>query len=419
MAFGISDIFKIGGLLTSYSSRKTENKANDIWNKYNRQIDIYMLQKLVDQQNRQRGMLADRSRLELERATRLEEEGAIQQSRASRLLAEAGIEKRYGIEEAQAAWEAAQRERDELYDRLGVERAGLDLRRARLGGERAQIGVDVEALQKVYGYRGIDMEAIQDRVMVAQGRMTQQQAADRAQTRRLRPSVNDGRTFAERLGTFGTQERELQLQRSTGVARLREEAVRSIGTLRQHEGQRGVTGSWAQTQAGEIVRQFGYERELMEAGFDVREAALAEGRAGAEGDYARQLQGLAARQAALGGEQGVLRAERGRVRRAGGRIAEATQAAREATERERGRVGTRYAAGVEEASRAALGAREARTEVTAKLQEVGRIASQQKDLDIAQKIAKWQLAKLPALPTAGSSRGAVSLLMQVGAEIVA
>ena len=413
MAFSLGDAFKIGSALLGYKSSKeseqTLSKEARTWNKYNRQVDLLLLDKLIDQQKRQRLLLADRQELEKERAKRLAEGGTIDESRAARLEAEAAMEHGFGLEEVNAAWMTALRERDDLYERLGIDTAQQNMQEQAIAAQLGIQGFDSAVLAHKYGYGAAELKRRQLMREEAAGLIPRGQAEVKLQEwrqSRLTMTGPDGRplSMVEKLGTIGVQQRMARVQRAVGVGRLAEEATRAKGAVGSQQAARGIgVGSFQFTERARIEREHSRQRAELEAQTDVALAGATEA-------------GIKAK-AALG----VLGAERARVTGATGRVGEAVEEARAARTRGVGRAEARYAGGIEESARAALGAREKMTEAAGKRHEADRIRSDAIDVNLAHKIALWQRKTVPNLPLGGgggSSRSAVGLLLQVGAEII-
>ena len=420
MAFGLTDLIKVGSLLLGHreSNKQTsaDDKFNDAWNRYDRQVDLLALDKLIDQQRRQRALLLDRQALEGERQQRLYEGAVIDESRSERLGAAAGLERLYGLAEADAAWDAAKRERDELMDRLGVEVKQLDYKESQLQQADSALWGDLNRLETLYGYKPVQIAKLRDEFMVGAGLMTPREAARRENARRVKPQVaGDGRTMAQRLGLLGVMDRQIRIERAVGTGRLAEQAAMAKGSLGSQQAARGVSGSWAITERARIGREHSRQRAELESQSDVAEAELRERKARAD----IEVGALAGRARGIGAQYGVLGAERTKATGTRGRIGEAVADAEEAARRERGRAEIRYAAGIEDAEKAALGAREQRTEAKSRALAAKEAASQHRDLMLAGKIAEWQKKTIPTLPTSGGSRSrsSVGLMLQIGAVL--
>ena len=481
MAFGIGDIFDIIGIIGEWKRDKSDSKAQELWNKYNRQVDIHALDAMIDRLDRKQSILYGRIGTEQDRRQRHLETADLLGARSRRLNAQADWEHRLTNEDMNAARNRAYHDAARLREQYGVEDANLASKRLQVGIEGARQVIDRRALQRDLGARGGELRGLVSQLNVERGALTETQAAKenyieaRMALLGLEPDGTTGvggDKSAARIAALDAEQEDVEERFRIGRSRLIENAVRARTSTATNLSGRGMTGSFFGTESDRIARETKRSEDLLRTG-QKRSLASIESRRFMEGIVMDEESGTykdlqtEARRAGLIAERTSLRAS-GDVQRA--QLLSRDYGAARAysqldTDRERGyaelgfrgrqsqsqrgvlqaeyrhlsgsrvrnedelrerllevgrgrrRADLGYAAGKDQAASAWLARNQARTESRASLDNIGQLRSDMKDADISQEIAKWQKSILPDLPLQGSSRSALGLVMTIMGEI--
>lgn len=473
MAVDLSDVLGVLGALRNYKQGKSDSRAKKVWERYDRQVDLYALNLKRQQLGHQLAGLDDSVRTGTERAALLR----LMATRISGVRADRWrtgreqIREAHHLNDAQFAEARAVLGRDTLKldttaasiraavdtlyaDRLALEATSLaDL--ATLNEQAIELGVRRGVLERDHAEKLKVFALMQTAVELESAG-----AIDRNEAK--------VRLLGERLDTITVEEEAFGLTQALRRQETEERAAVAAGASEASAAARlgGGRGSFVLTEQRRIERELNRERLRLgiegrvkaagfrtaraqidaarieqltrfgeeAAGFDLRRAQVQQGRTAAMGAYDLGIARLGAAGAELEGrrtkvaygrltgrarlgERGVELEGRRTLLEQEGRVL----SAREDVAAERHQAGFAEIRGREQRLREDQGAllereSELRQDAVERDREVARTGREREDVWDAKRIADWQRDKLPSLPFSGSTRGGVALLLNVLAQ---
>ena len=469
----LSDLLKVGSYINRYKRDKSSSKAEEAWNRYNRQVDIYALDGLRAQLRRRDALLAR----EITTAGRAQ---ALLTRRAALTTTSGSLRRTMELERMAEADSAALWKAYEARAALGVEEKRADLFGRQIAAATDELAAEELTLGRTHSATMAVLRQEATALMVERGVFTEEQAAKLRVLTRMSETLNleeaqqnlshaaKLEALGQRIGNLDLHARIVGEDEAVRQQELREDEARAQGAVQAATAARHGGGSFTATEQARIAlaRQRASTRQADRTRLQLGEIAAT--RAGAEADRTAAR----AAHAIAGGRRAVARAEverdRGGLSRAQRRFeAEAgvrTARLTSAREQEEGR----YRTGIAEirgersilgsqrevltAQRAQIGTQRLGVDAAARrereaAQRIGRqaeldyadsliesagytleaenlgrerdrLAGEREDVQYEREVADWQRNKLGDLPLKGSSRGAVGLLLNIGAELL-
>lgn len=469
----ISDIFDIWRGIEDYNTHKDQERFNQVWNEYNRQVDMHALTGLqlsqgyqIETLNEQRTTLGERAALTRERANTTQRRGEF--------IGRASQERSFDARRTNwRQWELSRAQ-------IGTRSLELDAMGSQIEHGRNILGAQWKALYENADAERREIDARDWQILVERGVFDQNTAQKFNVLRKMRENSrlqievlggnlrDQEQLFSQKFSQLQTQAALLGITAALQQADINENAAHQTAMAQLGQAVRSAVGSRTGTEAARIER--GRSRALTLHGAQTREAAagisarfatLSAERSGVRRGALVERSNLATREAQLQAQHtGLLGAVRSygaqeQVQEAG--INRARVSLRNRVDVAQAQFVGRGAElahqeGIVGSQRNELGAQQRlsdaqflqtrnearRSEEEGQIRQAeaqGEYAQQQQEAreldrqDLAvgreveqvkygQLVTDWQLDKLPDLPLQGASRSSVSLALQIGSELM-